>query len=193
MGGSAFGQAWFILVSGGPIMVPLAALSLVLYRDIIGLYLFVRQVPLERLIAADDEPYGRTPGRSAPASGSAALVPRSARTFEEIRRRFRQIVQSRLKYSNALLVAAPLLGLLGTVMGMLHTFRGLSQQAGLETAATVADGVARALITTQTGLMIAIPALFVTQWIRRVSESREQLLVEQRVALLKARQGGDRC
>ena len=191
MEGLALSQAWFILVSGGPIMVPLAALSLMLYRDIIGLYLFVKLVPLEGFIEAYDEPYHRAPGRLTLAGGSAAQMRRDARSFEEIRRRFRQIVQSRLRYSSALLVAAPLLGLLGTVMGMLHTFRGLSQQAGLETAATVADGVARALITTQTGLMIAIPALFVTQWIRRVFESREQLLVEQRVAFLKAQQGAD--
>jgi biopolymer transport protein ExbB len=59
--------------------------------------------------------------------------------------------------------AAPLLGLLGTVMGMLETFESLSQRAQ-ETATQVSGGVRFALVTTQAGLMVAIPAIFIIQW-----------------------------
>ena len=74
-----------------------------------------------------------------------------------------------------------MLGLLGTVMGMLHCFHGLSLQAGHETARLVADGVSRALITTQTGLTIAIPALFMMQLIRRITEKQDQGILEGKV------------
>ena len=54
--------------------------------------------------------------------------------------------------------AAPLWGLLGTVTGMLKTFAGLSQgSGGDETMGSISSGISEALVTTQTGLMIAIP------------------------------------
>ena len=52
--------------------------------------------------------------------------------------------------------AAPLLGLLGTVTGMLKTFRGLSIRQSAETMNLVAQGISEALITTETGLTIGI-------------------------------------
>ncbi len=52
----------------------------------------------------------------------------------------------------------PLLGLLGTVSGMIKTFNAISVQ-GIGNAAPLAGGIAEALITTATGLCIAIPAL----------------------------------
>ena len=58
-----------------------------------------------------------------------------------------------------LVAAAPLLGLLGTVGGMIVTFDAVSCMSG-ETGAGVASGVSRALITTQFGLVVAIPGLF---------------------------------
>ncbi len=181
-------HVWFILLSGGPIMVPLGLLSLILYRDIIGLFLFVKNVRLEKLVG-EEEQNGEAHLGGSFSSGDRERGIQGAIHIDEIRLRFHGIVESRLRYSNALLVAAPLLGLLGTVMGMLHTFRGLTLQAGQETASTVADGVARALITTQSGLMIAIPALFVMQWVRRISQKRELQLLEQRVGFLKAQIG----
>jgi biopolymer transport protein ExbB len=57
--------------------------------------------------------------------------------------------------------AAPLVGLLGTVTGMLATFGALATGSGGEkTMALVADGISEALITTETGLVIALPGLF---------------------------------
>jgi biopolymer transport protein ExbB len=57
--------------------------------------------------------------------------------------------------------AAPLLGLLGTVTGMLATFSALASGSGGEkTMGLVAKGISEALITTETGLVIALPGLF---------------------------------
>jgi biopolymer transport protein ExbB len=57
--------------------------------------------------------------------------------------------------------AATLLGLLGTVTGMLATFGALASGSGGEkTMGLVAEGISAALITTETGLVIALPGLF---------------------------------
>lgn len=56
---------------------------------------------------------------------------------------------------------APLLGLLGTVTGMLATFGALATGSGGEkTMGLVAGGISEALITTETGLIVALPGLF---------------------------------
>jgi biopolymer transport protein TolQ len=52
---------------------------------------------------------------------------------------------------------SPLLGLLGTVLGVMHSFVGVAQ-AGSSSIDAVAPGVAEALITTAAGLVVAIPA-----------------------------------
>ncbi len=57
--------------------------------------------------------------------------------------------------------AAPLLGLLGTVTGMLATFAALGGGSGGDkTMDLVAKGISEALITTETGLVVALPGLF---------------------------------
>ncbi len=54
---------------------------------------------------------------------------------------------------------APFLGLLGTVWGVMETFSGVAS-AGSANLAAMAPGVSAALITTVTGLLVAIPAMF---------------------------------
>jgi len=59
----------------------------------------------------------------------------------------------------ALVVAAPMLGLLGTVLGMIDTFDAVAIRSG-ETGQMVAGGISQALITTQVGLAAALPGTF---------------------------------
>ena len=59
----------------------------------------------------------------------------------------------------ALTAVAPLLGLLGTVNGMIDTFGAVAEVAG-NTGTEVAGGISQALITTQFGLLIALPGVF---------------------------------
>ncbi len=64
----------------------------------------------------------------------------------------------------------PLLGLLGTVIGMIEVFAQL-QLEGAGNAASLAGGISKALITTAAGLTVAIPALiFHRYFMRRVDE-----------------------
>jgi biopolymer transport protein ExbB len=65
-----------------------------------------------------------------------------------------------------LLSALPLLGLLGTITGLLTTFRAMAASNELDQS-FVSSGIAEALITTQLGLIMVIPGLLLREWIRR--------------------------
>jgi biopolymer transport protein ExbB len=65
-----------------------------------------------------------------------------------------------------LLSALPLLGLLGTITGLLTTFRAMANSSELNQA-FVSNGIAEALITTLLGLIMVIPGLLLCSWIRR--------------------------
>jgi len=85
----------------------------------------------------------------------------------------RQVVHELEHYLNALgTIAAitPLLGLLGTVIGMIEVFNVISQQ-GTGNAELLAGGISKALITTAGGLTVAIPSLLFYRYFRgRVDE-----------------------
>jgi len=58
---------------------------------------------------------------------------------------------------------APFIGLFGTVLGIIHSFRDLAQ-ANAGGAAVVSQGIAEALVATATGLFVAITAVFIYNW-----------------------------
>ena len=59
---------------------------------------------------------------------------------------------------------APLLGLLGTVSGMINTFRVITYHGGGDPR-LLAGGISEALITTEAGLIIAVPALLLHNYL----------------------------
>lgn len=65
----------------------------------------------------------------------------------------------RVEYLSVLANLAPMLGLLGTVVGMVLCFREVANTQGNAGAAQLAEGIYQALVTTVAGLMIAIPSL----------------------------------
>jgi biopolymer transport protein ExbB len=65
----------------------------------------------------------------------------------------------RVEYLSVIGNIAPMVGLLGTVFGMLLSFREVAISQGTAGAAGLADGIYQALVTTVAGLLIAIPAL----------------------------------
>jgi biopolymer transport protein ExbB len=62
---------------------------------------------------------------------------------------------------NLIAVAAPLLGLLGTIIGMVIVFEGVAGSTGAAKASVLASGIRVKLFSTATALMVAIPALFI--------------------------------
>ncbi len=75
-------------------------------------------------------------------------------TAEQSSRLFRKI-----EYLSVIGNIAPMLGLLGTVVGMIFAFRELADSQGAPRAADLAEGIYLALVTTVEGLIVAIPSL----------------------------------
>lgn len=71
------------------------------------------------------------------------------------------VPERRFPFAFVMIGAAPLLGLLGTVSGMFTTFGGMATTSANSPIDVISDGIAEALITTETGLVVAIPTLIV--------------------------------
>lgn len=85
-------------------------------------------------------------------------------------------VERRLPLIGVLAGAAPLAGLLGTVSGMLVTFSGLATSSVAAPIDKISVGISEALITTQAGLLIAIPAAFLLALLRKQTASTHATL-----------------
>lgn len=121
--------------------------------------------------------------------GLSGIIPRvtstcfsgmlSGLTFREAITQSRHAYTSKYTYSfyvlGALVTAAPLLGLLGTVLGMIQTFSVVGTEAGTA-APMVASGISKALITTQAGLLAALPGTFGLVHLHRMYRHLETLL-----------------
>ena len=78
-----------------------------------------------------------------------------------------------LQFMAALVAAAPLLGLLGTVIGMMDTFHATaSLVSAAPDAAALSDGIGKALVTTQAGLVSAIPGALALAHLRHIQKKR---------------------
>jgi biopolymer transport protein ExbB len=82
--------------------------------------------------------------------------------------------------------AGPLLGLIGTVIGMIMTFQSITE-SGSSDPKLMAAGISQAMIATLLGLGIAIPLLFMNAWLATISRSIVQILDEQTTGLLAER------
>ena len=110
-----------------------------------------------------------------------AMNSRSLRQMESLFNefRFRQIrlFERDLGIIRVCVSASPLLGLLGTVTGMLTTFNALAIGSGGEkTMNMVAGGISEALITTETGLIIAFPGLLFLHHLQQGLEKYKSFL-----------------
>ncbi len=85
-----------------------------------------------------------------------------------------------------LAAVAPLLGLLGTVTGMIATFQSISL-FGTGDPKLMANGISQALVTTMLGLCIAIPLLFLHSLVASRSRTLIQILDEQTAGLISKR------
>ncbi len=156
-----------LLDRGGILMVPLILLSVVLYARCFGLYLTMRRA--HRRIAATRLEHFGSLGRV------RSLRADLTETFEQ--QRF---------VITTLIATAPLMGLLGTVTGMISTFESLIERTGQKSFEGLADGISIALITTETGLAIAIPAVILLHFAQRHVQHGEQNLVRVESTLMEA-------
>jgi biopolymer transport protein ExbB len=167
-----------ILISGGPVMIPLGLLSLVAVAIIIErLWVlrrgnFLQNATVQTLsgLLASDKFQGaidfchRHPGPFTDLV--TALVENRRAPYEELKEILEDTgrlqlmgLQRGLPALATIVAGAPLLGLLGTVIGMIKIFSVVAT-AGSGITEQLSSGISQALITTATGLVIAIPALF---------------------------------
>ncbi|MEM6296260.1 MAG: MotA/TolQ/ExbB proton channel family protein [Myxococcota bacterium] len=106
--------------------------------------------------------------------------------------RFFEIERERIMDYGTLLMGlvtiAPLLGLLGTVSGMIETF-GSMRVATLTQATeqTVAGGISVALVSTQLGLMVGVPGLAAARMLGRLEQKRVRELAQAHSVLVQRR------
>jgi biopolymer transport protein ExbB len=171
-------QAWRIWVDGGWAMIPIAIDAAVLFGLATSVWLRLRAkghraVP-ERIwrLWLEHPAHREGPiGALLTVVADAPTLEASAATFAGVRATEIAPFQRDLKLTKVCVAVAPLLGLLGTVTGMLATFSALATGAGGEqTMAAVASGISEALITTETGLVVALPGLFVHYHLARQKE-----------------------
>lgn len=158
----------------GPAGIVLVLLS------VLALYLSVKNVALLFMVSKDfrkrfariesgEQGYAaELHNPSNPLAGIiAAVVETHATHSNDIRaevaylfhRNFEQINRD-ITWLKLISVIAPLLGLLGTMLGMIAVFQELAAGTGGANAATLANGIWEALITTIMGLCVAVPTLF---------------------------------
>jgi len=168
------GQVLAVWQAGGWVMFPLLLLAVGIYGFGLQLLFYLAGKPYRRL---SDESLVGWVAQPECGKGEVGEMIRyggsEIETLGDIQSRFSEIqlaeiprIDRRLMFLTVLVAAAPLTGLLGTVFGMLSTFEGLAGGAGA-VVDRVASGISEALITTEFGLLIAIPGYFLVHAIRR--------------------------
>lgn len=171
-------QASAIWVSGGWAMIAIALIALVIFALGMDVYLrlsgkgftTVREKTWRHWITHPGERKGVIGDLLAFVTGGTSIKD-TATSFEELRATEIAPFERDLRVMKICVGVAPLLGLLGTVTGMLSTFAALASGAGGDkTMELVASGISEALITTETGLVIALPGLFFQYQLHRKLE-----------------------
>ena len=179
------GTFWDWLRAGGPVMVPLALVALLGLLMILERAIFLTRTDrdVDALLAAVSPRV-----RAGDFAGAATLVAQGGGPVRRVLRAGIEHGQRRVanldealqeailaelptleRFLGGLAVAAavaPLLGLLGTVTGMINLFQVITVH-GTGNARLLSGGISEALITTEAGLIIAIPLLLAHAWLSR--------------------------
>jgi biopolymer transport protein ExbB len=171
------------LAKGGPVMVPLAVCSMLAATVMIERFLALRKADRggEELIGQIRKAYRAGDGAEAlaeceriggPVANVLAAGLRASLRGEPVREAMEEqtladqrLLHRRLVVLDTVVTLAPLLGLLGTVLGMISAFKIISV-SGTNHPAGITGGVAEALIATASGLAIAIVCLIGYNWCR---------------------------
>jgi len=168
-------------------MVPLAMVSLVMWVLIINRAVFFRKLyrhNMSRELAGELVRNNRTPDfqiyRGAVSLFVAEFLKKRSNVSEldacildEVVMSLTASLDRYLAVIGVLAGIAPLLGLLGTVLGMVSTFEIISH-FGTGNARALSGGISEALITTETGLLVAIPGLYMSNFLKRRAERLKQ-------------------
>jgi biopolymer transport protein ExbB len=183
----ALPSVWELATKGGVMMVPIAILSLVMLAVIAERLLVLRRprVIPPGFVAELRPRLPPTGGSPAPAIAwcreqsspiarvVAAGLRRLGGPLETLERHIAEAgereaiaLRRRLRVLSVIAAVAPLMGLLGTILGMIDAFRTVASAGdALGRTELLAEGIYEAMITTAAGLMVAIPALISYHWL----------------------------
>lgn len=172
-----------LLISGGPVMIPIGIASVIGLAVLIERIFALREgvvIPASLVIEVDEllrqERWGDVVSAARKNESAASRVTMTAldarhmpradikERLEEVGRREAAELDRFSAVLGTVASIAPLLGLLGTVWGMILTFEVIQSQ-GMGVVANLAGGISQALISTMAGLTVGIPALVAHRWV----------------------------
>lgn len=164
-----------IISNGGFVMYPIIGISILTW--ILGLYKLINIAKIEysfKRFCKDYTKSGWSPFDNFKSNLSNQKV--SAKSFSSIYHEMMidtiPSLESGFSSMSSLITTAPLLGLLGTVIGMIQTF-AVIMQYGIGNPHMMAEGISIALLTTQAGLTAAFPGMLFHNWL---IERKENLI-----------------
>ncbi|HOM17160.1 MAG TPA: MotA/TolQ/ExbB proton channel family protein [Thermoguttaceae bacterium] len=210
---------WHIMIQGGPLMIPIALCSVIMVAVALERMVSLRRgriIPkpfVKRLLQQmEDGSLDReTALQLCEENGSpvaevfAGAIRKWGRPSVEVEQaiidageRVTNGLRKYLRVFNGITTVAPLLGLLGTISGMIQAFNALalSDPTGRTRPQLLAEGISNALLTTAAGLCVAIPALILyLYFLSRVDRLVMEIdsLGEQLVPMICAEEMGNRA
>ena len=198
-----------LILNGGPLMIPIALCSVISIAYIVERSIRLREGELGskrfgRSILDTLASNGRAQALETCHSGAKPLgrilgagLERESAPFVELEKAVEDAGAREVKRLNQNLkplvvvaLIAPLLGLLGTVWGMIEAFSNIALEDGLGKPELLASGISQALITTAAGLSVAIPTQAAHFWLRgridKFVRRTEDLFGEMRATLLRS-------
>ncbi len=183
---------------GGPVLVALLAISIISGAIAIFKFLQFARLGVGRISGTEDalnkwakgdydDALRRARSEVSPASASIAGAMITLLNYPADKERAREVaahialnqlntMSKNLRFLETVAQAAPMLGLLGTVIGMISAFGELSSRGGAIDPAALAGGIWVALITTAAGLSVAIPVYFLSMYFEaRVDHERSYM------------------
>lgn len=145
-----------LILKGGPLMWPILVCSVIVLGVALQKWFVIRRAAIQLNAPIDDLEKRRSPvlapildaiGRRSSDEEIALIGSRQLRNLER-----------GLRTLSLVAVVCPLLGLTGTVTGMIHAFQTLAMHSGRVEASLLAGGIWQALLTTAAGLLVAIPS-----------------------------------
>ena len=202
---------WEFILKGGPMMIPIGLASIVAFA--VGLERIINltraRVAPPAFLPGLQSALGERDDRNAALAYCKNDPSPMARVFESAIRRLDEPTElleqhiedagqrvmfglrARLRALAVVASVTPLLGLLGTILGMIQAFQTVSTSGeALGKTELLAGGIYEAMITTAAGLCVAIPTLIVYHWIQGKVERLVLLIDAQTLEFVESRRAG---
>jgi len=176
---------WQMIKAGGSVMIVLIALSIVTVAIIVYIFITVTEKKLtpndfsdgiiqklddgdekavKKMCTQEDNIISRIVSAGMAKKKRGALFAKEA--MENCAKKEIGVLWQNISYLADIAAVAPLIGLLGTVVGMIQAFNVIAFQTAVVKPMLLAGGVSKAMVTTAAGLIVAIPTLLFYAYFR---------------------------